>query len=292
MSMEAITESTFIREFTRELHNKNAAVFVGAGFSMAGGYVDWKGLLKEIIHDLGLNPAEEHDLVTLAQYHCNQAGGNKARLTQTIFDHFAQTRTPTENHHILAQLPIQTYWTTNYDKLIETSLNGAKKVPDVKYTIKQLAVTRLDRNVVVYKMHGDVEHAAEAVICKDDYESYPLKMSAFVSALRGDLIEKTFLFLGFSFTDPNIDYILSRVRVQYEEHQRHHYCIQKKVSKLVAESDDQFKYRQLKQHYFIIDLKRFGIQTVLVNDYLEITTLLKKVAARYKRSSICNTLVF
>lgn len=286
MSTEAITESTFIREFTRELHNKNAAVFVGAGFSMATGYVDWKGLLKEIIHDLGLNPDEEHDLVTLAQYHCNQAGGNKARLTQTIFDHFAQTRIPTENHHILAQLPIQTYWTTNYDKLIEIALIGAKKVPDVKYTIKQLAVTRLDRNVVVYKMHGDVEHAADAVICKDDYESYPLKMSAFVSALRGDLIEKTFLFLGFSFTDPNIDYILSRVRVQYEEHQRHHYCIQKKVSKLVAESDDQFKYRQLKQHYFIRDLKRFGIQTVLVNDYLEITTLLKKVAARYKRSSI------
>ena len=63
-------------------------------------------------------------------------------------------------------------------------------------------------------MHGDVDHASDAIICKDDYEAYPLKMAAFVSALRGDLIEKTFLFLGFSFTDPNIDYILSRVRAQ------------------------------------------------------------------------------
>ncbi len=166
MSTEAISESAFIREFTRELHNRNAAVFAGAGLSMASGYVDWKGLLKDVITDLGLDPDEEDDLVTLAQYHCNQAGGNKARLTQVIFDYFAQTRAPTRNHAILARLPIYTYWTTNYDKLIEQALLAAKKIPDVKYTLKQLAVTRLDRNVVVYKMHGDVDHSAEAIISK------------------------------------------------------------------------------------------------------------------------------
>jgi len=286
MSAEAISESTFIREFTRELHNKNAAVFAGAGLSMASGYVDWKGLLKTLITELGLDPEQEDDLVTLAQYHCNQAGGNKARLTQTIFDHFAQTRTPTANHRLLAGLPIYTYWTTNYDKLIEQSLVEAKKVPDVKYTLKQLAVTRLDRDVAVYKMHGDVEHAADAIICKDDYEAYPLKMAAFLSALRGDLIEKTFLFLGFSFTDPNVDYILSRVRAQYEQHARHHYCIQKQVSQGKDETPEAFKRRQLKQHYFVRDLKRFGIQTVLVNDYPDITRLLRAVTAQYKRSSI------
>lgn len=286
MSIEAISEGIFIREYTRELHNNNAAVFAGAGLSMASGYVDWKGLLKDIVGDLGLNPDEEPDLVTLAQYHCNQAGGNKARLTQTLFDNFAQIKTPTQNHRILARLPIQTYWTTNYDKLIEAALVEAKKVPDVKYTLKQLAVTRLDRDAAVYKMHGDIEHAADAVICKDDYEAYPFKMSAFVAALRGDLIEKTFLFLGFSFTDPNIDYILSRVRVQYEKHQREHYCIQKKVSREKGETDDHFKYRQLKQNYFIKDLKRFNIQTVLVDDYPAITTVLEKVASQYKRSSV------
>ena len=49
MSTEAISETEFVREYTRELHSKNAAVFAGAGLSMASGYVDWKGLLKEII---------------------------------------------------------------------------------------------------------------------------------------------------------------------------------------------------------------------------------------------------
>ena len=54
MSTEAIEESEFLREFTRELHNKNAAVFAGAGLSMASGYVDWKELLKDIVRDLRL----------------------------------------------------------------------------------------------------------------------------------------------------------------------------------------------------------------------------------------------
>lgn len=286
MSDEAITDVIFIREYTRELHNRNAAIFGGAGLSIASGYVDWKGLLKDIIQDLGLDPEKEHDLVTLAQYHCNQAGGSKAGLTQVIFNHFAPTKNPTPNHRILARLPIQTYWTTNYDKLIEKALEEAKKVPDVKYELKQLSVTRPDRDVSVYKMHGDIDHPADAIISKDDYEAYPLKMNTFVSALRGDLVEKTFLFLGFSFTDPNIDYILSCVRVQYAQNQRHHYCIQRRVSKEAGESDGDFKYRQLKQHYFIRDLKRFSIFTVLVDDYAQLTVLLEKLAAGYKRASI------
>jgi hypothetical protein len=286
MSAEAIPVANFVREYTRELHNKNAAIFVGAGMSMASGYVDWKGLLAEIVRDLGLDPDKERDLVTVAQYHCNQAGGSRTHLTQTILNHFATVKSPTPAHRILASLPVLTYWTTNYDKLIEKALEGAKKVPDVKYTLKQLSVTRPDRDVVVYKMHGDIDHPADAIISKDQYEAYPLEMGAFVSALRGDLVEKTFVFIGFSFTDPNIDFILSRVRVQYEKHQRHHYCIQKKVSKTADETEEEFKYRQLKQDYFIRDLKRFSVYTVLVDEYSEITELLARVAANYRRSSI------
>ena len=286
MSTDAISEAVLIREYVRELHNKNAAIFAGAGLSMGSGYVDWRGLLRQLVHDLGLDVDKEHDLVTVAQYHCNQAGGSKTALTQAVFDYFKPTKNPTPNHRILASLPIYTYWTTNYDKLIERALEHAKKVPDVKYTLKQLSVTRQFRDVAVYKMHGDVDHPADAIISKDDYESYPLKMSAFVAALRGDLVEKTFLFLGFSFTDPNIDYILSRVRVEYEQHQRHHYCILKRVSKEAAESDADFKYRQLKQDYFIRDLKRFSVYTVLIDEYADLTVLLQKIADAYKRGSV------
>ena len=48
------------------------------------------------------------------------------------------------------------------------------------------------------KMHGDIEHPDKAVLSKDDYERYHDTHGPFVTALSGDLVEKTFLFLGFS----------------------------------------------------------------------------------------------
>jgi hypothetical protein len=286
MSTEAISEEHFLREFTKELHNRNVAAFIGAGFSMSSGYVDWKGLLKDIVTNLGLDPDKEHDLVTVAQYSVNQAGGNKNALTRTIVNNFGIAKKPQTGHKILANLPIHTFWTTNYDKLIEKSLEETKKVPDVKYTIQQLASTRPERDAIVYKMHGDVDHSDKAIICKDDYERYPFEMGQFASLLRGDLIEKTFIFLGFSFTDPNIDFILSRVRAVLEKDQREHYCIQKKITRWQKEKKEDFEYRQLKQDYFIRDLKRKNIQTVEVDTYDDIPLLLEKVATRFKRSSI------
>ncbi len=286
MSNESISEGQFLREFTKELRNRNVAAFIGAGFSMSSGYVDWKGLLKDIVTDLGLDPQKEHDLVSVAQYSVNQAGGNKSRLTKTIVNNLGIVKKPHEGHRILANLPIHTYWTTNYDNLIEDSLKEAKKVPDVKHAIDHLSTTRPNRDAIVYKMHGDVQDPTNAVICKDDYERYPFRMGQFASLLKGDLIGKTFLFLGFGFTDPNIDFILSRVRAVLEENQREHYCIQKKITRLPQEKKKDFEYRQLKQDYFIRDLKRKNIHTVEVDSFDDIPLLLEKVATRFKRSSI------
>lgn len=286
MSTEAISEEQFVREFTKELHNRNAAVFIGAGFSISSGYVDWEQLLETVFKDLRLDPKKEHDLVSVAQYSVNKAGGNKDTLARTILHNMGVSKAPTKGHRVLANLPIHTFWTTNYDRLIEKSLEDAKKVPDVKYTVDHLSITWPNRDAVVYKMHGDISDTKSAVICKDDYERYPFNMAQFASLLKGDLIEKTFLFLGFSFTDPNIDFILSRVRAVLDDHLREHYCIQKKVTLYKGEKKKDFEYRQLKQDYFIRDLKRKNIQTVEVESYDDIPLLLEKVATRFKRSSI------
>ena len=76
---------------------------------------------------------------------------------------------------------------------------------------ENLAITLSDRDAVIYKMHGDVSQVHKAVITRDDYEKYELTHSLFTTALQGDLVSKTFLFIGFSFNDPNLNYILSRI---------------------------------------------------------------------------------
>lgn len=286
MAADEAEKRQLVRKLTKELSEENLAVFVGAGLSSPAGFVSWSELLHPIAEELRLDIKKEVDLVSLAQYYINENGGNRGRLNQLLIDEFCRDAEVTENHRILARLPIDTYWTTNYDKLIEQALKEARKIPDVKYTKKQLVYTKPKRDAVVYKMHGDVDHPAEAVLIKDDYEKYHVDRQPFMDGLRGDLISKTFLFLGFSFTDPNLDYILSRVRVAYSQDQRQHYCILRAVRKQSDENQADFEYRQRKQELFIQDLLRVGIKSLLVDDYSEITDLLAAVERQYRRNTV------
>ena len=276
----------FIGKYLKELKENNAAVFVGAGLSRAAGYVDWPGLMSPIASDLGLDAAKETDLVAVAQYHLNTNATNRHQLNQLLIDEFSDLKGPTENHALLARLPIQTFWTTNYDRLIENALEAGGRRVDAKYTNEQLAITRRGRDAIIYKMHGDIEHPDKAVLTKDDYERYHGTHAPFITALSGDLVEKTFLFLGFSFTDPNLDFVLSRIRSRFTQHQRQHYCVARRRSRQPKESKAEFDYAVLKQALLIQDLLRFNIKTILVDDFSEITDLLRTIEHRYRRRSV------
>jgi len=275
---------SFIKELVKDLAENNVAVFAGAGMSKSAGFVNWADLLRDIATELGLSVDKEHDLISLAQYHVNE-NRSKARINKKILEEFAQEAEATENHKILARLPVTTFWTTNYDTLIEDSLKAANKVVDIKHQVKQLANTRPKRDVVIYKMHGDVHHPADAIITKEQYESYYKTHEPFVTTLSGDLISKTFLFIGFSFTDPNLDYVLSRLNIQFGEDSRQHYCFIKKHSK--GKDDDVIhKYNVRKQELMINDLMRYKIKAILVDEYSDITEILKEIERRYRKKTV------
>ncbi|MCD1279252.1 MULTISPECIES: SIR2 family protein [Psychrobacter] len=281
-----IKKQTLVKKLVEEIENNNLAIFAGAGLSVGAGFVDWRNLLRDLADEIGLDVDKEYDLISLAQYHTNEKGGNRSEINKLILNEFSHNKNITENHKILARLPIDTYWTTNYDSLIEKSLKESGKIVDIKHNVNQLPISIRNRDAVLYKMHGDYTDSTNAVLIKDDYEKYHLNRGEFFTALRGDLITKRFLFLGLSFSDPNIDYILSRIRSSYNENQPQHYCILKNTNKLKDEQQADFDYRKRKQELFIGDLKRVGIQTVLVDDYQEITEILLEVDKSQKRKTI------
>lgn len=277
-------QELFIQRFLGELEEDNVAIFAGAGLSSSTGYVDWKGLLRPLADELNLDIGEEQDLVGVAQFYLNENGRN--RISQQLMDEIATAKQPTENHEILSRLPIKTYWTTNYDKLIEKSLENVGKIVDVKYTNNHLATTKRKRDSIVYKMHGDIDHPDTAVLTKDDYEKYPLRKKPYITALSGDLVSKTFLFIGFSFTDPNLDYIMSRVKAYFEEHQRQHYCIFKQCNESDFKNSQLYENAKIKQILLIKDLSRFQIKTILVEKHSDITEMLRRVELAYRRRTI------
>lgn len=281
-----LKKQAFLRDVGKELFEENVAVFAGAGMSAGAGFVNWAELLRPIADELGLDVDKENDLVALAQFHCNDNANNRSQLNQRLIEEFSREALETENHQILCRLPIRTYWTTNYDKIIENALDKSGKIADVKYTKEHLSTTKPKRDAVVYKMHGDVDHASQAVLTKDDYERYHVKMDQYLANLKGDLISKTFIFIGFSFTDPNLDYILSRVRVAYEGNQRRHYCFIRGVDREEGEELADFEYRKRKQDFFVKDLERFNVKTILVDAFSEITELLRRLEQNYKAKTI------
>ncbi len=277
---------TFIRNYAKALKENNAAVFAGSGLSKGNGFVDWRGLLRHIAEDLHLDVDKEQDLVALTQYHINENGGNRSAINQTLLEEFTKESIKTENHKILANLPISTYWTTNYDKLIEEALRDAGKTPDIKVFQDDLSTNFPKRDAIVYKMHGDISHPSDVVISKDDYEIYNLNRPLFSTALQGDLVSKTFLFIGFSFNDPNLDQILSRIRVLLGKNLRQHYCFFKKVNRDAYANDEVYQYDNIKQGLKVNDLKRYAIEGILVDDYSQIPQVLTNIRDSFKRNIV------
>jgi hypothetical protein len=272
----------FIKDFVKDLRENNAAIFAGAGMSKSAGYVDWPELLRDIAEEIGLKVEIEHDLISLAQFHVNHLKGS-SKLAKKILEEFSEQAQPSITHEILARLPIRTYWTTNYDTLIEDALKGAFKVPDVKHSVDQLNNTRPKRDAVVYKMHGDASLPSKAVLYKEQYERYYETHAPFVTALSGDLVSKTFLFIGFSFTDPNLDYVLSRLHTSVR---KNHYCFMRKEIAGPADDEEVSKYKRRKQELRVDDLKRFGIQTLLIDSYEEVPKVLEAIEARFLKHTV------
>lgn len=273
-----ITINELIREYSKAILKGDAAVFAGAGLSVPSGYANWKDFLRPFAEDLHLDIEREHDLLDVAQFYCNTRR-NRGAINNQILNAYTSSAELNENVIILTRLPITTYWTTNYDSLIEQGLQLANRRPDVKYESDQIPYDLYDRDAVVYKMHGDSEHPADAVLTKHDYETYDQKYPLFRTILKGDLVSKSFLFIGFSFEDPNMDYILSEIRTTFGQNVREHYCFFKRVQRDDFENDLEYGYALAKQELREQDLRQYGIQTCFVNSYVEITDILQKIEA-------------
>lgn len=281
--------NNFIDEYVNALKEGNAAIFAGAGLSVPSGVVNWKELLRRPASRIGLDIDKESDLVSLAQYIYND-DKTKTPLTELINNHFSQTGKINRNHEIITRLPIRTFWTTNYDKLIEQALIETGKNPDVKRRVNDLTRIKSKRDAVVYKMHGDADIADEAVLIKNDYELYERNNQMFTIALKGDLVSKTFLFIGFSFEDPNLEHILSRIRILLDDNTRTHYYFIKEVAAEeypdTPQGKEQFQYDKIRQELKCIDLERYSIKPLKVKKYEDITTIMEIVTERYNRNNI------
>lgn len=278
--------SEFKKYYVKAIQEGYAAIFAGAGLSRPAGFVNWKDLLRDLAEEIQLDVERETDLVEVAQYYCNEKRG-RSELNDRILNRFITESQENVSIRILTEMPIRTYWTTNYDHLLEDTLKKKGKRIDIKMTPQNLATTLAENDAIVYKMHGDYLDPSSCVITKDDYELYNEKKQLFTTALQGDLVSKTFLFIGFSFEDPNLKYILTRIRNLLDENRRTHYCFFERIHEEDYKGKNEEYYYDLnKQNLKIHDLRRYGIEAVLIENYEDIPFILKNVQKEVKCNNI------
>lgn len=277
--LDYCSKEEFIRDYSEAVKNASAALFVGSGLSRDAKAYDWKSLLKEVANDINLDvDKEEHDLISLAQYYVN--GKKRTKINEAISKCFKNVVKPAENHFLLASMPIFSYWTTNYDKLIENAFSELNISTMVLTDDDSLKKFTDGKDVIIRKLHGDVDNPSDCVITKHDYEEFAYKHEILLAQLKGEMCAKTFLFLGYSFSDTDINHILTRIRLFYKgEPPKRHFCVMKEAS-----ADDE--YGKFKQGHIIRDLIEYGIHTVLVKEYSEITEMLKQIRHRIYEKNV------
>lgn len=277
-------QQEFILCYAQSLKNGCASVFLGSGLSRKSGYTGWAELLRKYAKKIGLNvKKEQSDLISLAQYYVNSQQ-DSIELKKYICKVFAKSddKKINVNHLLLSSLPLQSYWTTNYDSLVEQALEYRDLKCNKIIEDKDLRKNENSHPIWLYKMHGDVGNYNSIVITKQDYENYYDKYEMLIAKLKSEICTKTFLFLGYSISDPNIMHILARARKVFDkENGRLHYAIMEKPKEIHpnGRNNKNYKYEIIKQQHQIADLAEYGIKVILVDDYEQITDILKEIVS-------------
>jgi hypothetical protein len=270
-------ERDFFEHYVEALERRTAALFVGAGLSAAADFPDWKTLLSGVAEEIELDVKQESDLPAVAQFYLNRVASSRGRIADLVGRTFRRSVPIPDNHRILARLPYRHVWTTNYDHLVERAWELSGKRMDIKSRNANLTSSDPEADAILYKMHGTADHPDDIVLSRDDYELYPTKRPGFLQILGSDLITSTFLFLGLSFTDPNLSYLMGTLRASFQNVPRQHFTIMKRPAG---------EYAGKRFRLFTDDLQRYGIRTLMVGEYADITKVLSELEQRCAQTNV------
>jgi hypothetical protein len=97
------------------------------------------------------------------------------------------------------------FYTTNYDDFIERVMQKSGR--NTHITSSELNISHDKTFVEVVKFHGDFNTPDQMVLSESQYMDRMLLESPMDFKLRADILGRAVLFIGYSFRDPNVNYI-------------------------------------------------------------------------------------
>jgi len=186
--------------------------FIGSGCSkLADAQIpDWKDLTKsfaEEMLDIEFKEDNVSDYLKVIEIFEKRYGREKlcAKL-RGLLDTTSLDIFNSEFHIALLELPCSYLYTTNFDDLLEKSFEAINKPYQKIVTLKDIAEINYEK-VQILKFHGDLSNPQSIIITESDYHRRFEFRDPMDIRLKADALGKSLLFLGYSFSDPNIRFL-------------------------------------------------------------------------------------
>lgn len=222
----ALNNEKFIQELREKYNQGHLVPFVGAGLSMPFQVPDWAGMIRgcteefragrtdrEFISqlvDCDLNKYDYWSAIDNVKKYLNRTDEDiQEYVKKRILQASTNIDEKTDNNYIdLIQPKISLIFTTNYDHLISKFIKPelqAINLVDLNENIQN--IMQQNDNVRIFHLHGNISQPHSIVLSSSKYnELYQKDNYIKLMELFGGM--KTFLFLGFSFSDVYIQQVI------------------------------------------------------------------------------------
>lgn len=244
-----LNENKIFLELVTNFHANpnNFCFFVGAGLSQPL-FPSWGKLLKTFVEkastsSLPYSEAELNSYIENGEHYlevadsCVQALGATAYrdIMEAEFDkEFLDGDIP-QAYKDLFDLSPKAIFTTNYDRIPER-LSGGRYRAYTNNAASEAARAYSKGQSLVFKIHGDIGSNESIVLTTADYQRIIHGNSATHSFLSSCFSTKTFIFVGFSLSDPHINIILEKLYATNNGIPISHYVLLNESSQFKADA--------------------------------------------------------
>gem|GEM_PF-879158 len=229
---------TALKEIQKAQEDDRLVIFVGAGVSKNSGVPSWWELIKKFGDELNYSRCNtcsekasdcpksdckdryeytQEDFLRIPEYYYQQdTSENHANYFDLIQStlHCDNNSNPIDDE-IFSAFPRHII-TTNYDSLLEKSESINRPLYTVVTQDSDLLAVASDRYII--KMHGDLEKTDTIVLKESDYIKYEQEHPLICTFIKSLLINHTFVFLGYSLNDNNLNLIIGWINYFKEIH--------------------------------------------------------------------------
>lgn len=214
---------------TKYIRNNVCTPFIGAG-ACAGILPDGKSIARQFAKAVDYPFGDPESLPRVAQYYDMMNGPYSSHLDVMYALNSALDNHPPSKskraHEVLAQLPFNTFMTTNYDPLMQQALvniRGKDCEPHTEIcrwwqrdsSVVGSVVQGNYSRPVVFHLHGDLSNVQSMVLTEDDYlqfltavtEREALIPANIVAAFRASAL----MFVGYSLEDISLRVLFQRL---------------------------------------------------------------------------------